>query len=297
MKKYFIIALTFLVAGCLPSVKPNSQAPITSTNILVSTDTAPVITSIPLTWTPLPTILPSEGMGILQLWLKGTDDCRLPCWAGIIPGKTTWDGAKQKIMSMSGFTTVSVVENTHCDFGKCNGVGWSLFPKTLADGGFYSKLPESKIHLMSLNIQDAGVEKEELLKYLDLRMILNNYGVPAMVFIFTEPDLPGQIFLEVTLVYPDNQFVISYSRYAMVESENVVSCGPDSSLKLIVLDNQEQLTSLETLSSAIETKDFHYDTWHKPIEEATGMNIGTFYEIFSQENAPCIVTPTRIWQP
>jgi hypothetical protein len=306
MKKYIFIALIFLISGCsltvesnnaLPTMSMATQTSITSLENPASTHPPSIVNTIPPTLLSLPTIHPSKGIELLQLWFQGTDDCLLPCWAGITPGHTTWEEARQIILPMSGFSTINISENFDCSFGKCDGIGWSLFPQILADGGFYNKLPDDKIHLMILNIQDAGIEKENLIKNISLDTILNKYGVPSMLFLFTEPDLPGQIFLEVTLVYTKKQFVISYSRYAVVENERVVSCGPDSSVKLLVLDNQEQLMSLDALSSQIETKDFHFDVWHKSIEEATGLTIDTFYETYSKENAPCIVTPTKVWQP
>jgi len=236
-------------------------------------------------------------MEALQIWLQGTDECLLPCWAGITPGQTNWEEAKQLLEPMSGFSTINISENINCNFGKCNGIGWSLFPQTLADGGFYSKFLENKIHLMILNIQDAGVEKTNLLTNTSLEIVLSKYGVPSILLFFTEPDLPGQIFLELTLVYPQRQFIIRYSRYAELNDGNVVSCGPDSNMKLIVLDNQDQMMSLGSLANAPETNDLHFDIWHKSVEEATGMTINEFYETFKEPNAPCISTPLSVWQP
>jgi hypothetical protein len=77
----------------------------------------------------------------------------------------------------------------------------------------------------------------------------------------------------------------------------VTSCGKDSYIELIVLDNKEQLVSLNFIANSAETKDLHVDVWHKPIEEAMGMTIDQFYETYSKTNAPCISTPTKIWIP
>ena len=298
----------FFMIGCsspfVPTIEPTHISLPTQTSTAtvirpIPTNTASPTTTftLPPTWTPLPTFSPSEGTKILHTWLQGTDDCLLPCWAEITPGQTSWEGARQLLEPMSGFSTVNITEDTVCGFGKCNGIGWSLFPQTSADGGFYSKLPENTIHLMIINIQDAGLQKTNLLETANLEMILSLYGVPSMLLVFTEPDLPGQIFLELTLVYPERQFIIRYSRYAKLDNENVVSCGPDSYMKLIVLDNPEQLMSLSSLANAAETKDLHFDTWHKSLEEATGMTTNEFYEIFKEANAPCITTPISVWQP
>ncbi|MEP7137242.1 MAG: hypothetical protein ABI904_20125 [Chloroflexota bacterium] len=277
-----------------PSPYP-TQTAISPTQTLTPTSTfTPTFTS-PATWTPLPTLSANEGMKTLQSWLQGADDCLLPCWGGITPGKTSWQEAKQIIESLSGYATINIDENLDCKFSKCHGIGWSLFPNTLADGGFYSAVPNNKVHLINITIQDARLQKTNLLKYMNLEYILSQYGRPAILLFSTEPDLPGDIFLELTFVYPEKHFVIRYSKYATLLNDEVVSCGKDSYIKLIILDNPEQLISLTTIANAAETKDLHVDVWHKTVEEATGITIDKFYQIYSKTNAPCISTPTKIW--
>ena len=198
---------------------------------------------------------------------------------------------------LSGSAPLRISENITCDFGSCNGMGWSLFPETLAEGGFFSKPPENIIHLIKIDIQNAGTQKTNLTKDIRFRDIFKWYGVPAMILLNTELDLPGDKLMEITLVYPERHFLIKYSRKAEIQGDKVVSCGQDIRVKFIILDNKEQLISLDAIAQSPEMKDLNVNIRHKSVEEATGLTIKSFYDTFSQKKEPCISTPINIWHP
>ena len=50
----------------------------------------------------------------------------------------------------------------------------------------------------------------------------------------------------------------------------VVNCGRDERIEMIILDNKEQLLSLDAINNAVETRDLHLDARYKTVEEATG---------------------------
>jgi hypothetical protein len=66
----------------LPSLRPSATLLPTSTFTPSPTPFA--------TWTPLPTLAPAEAQARFKEWLAGSPECRLPCWAGITLGETTW---------------------------------------------------------------------------------------------------------------------------------------------------------------------------------------------------------------
>lgn len=194
------------------------------------------------------------GLQTLFKWIEGTEDCRLPCWAGITPGETNWNEAKQVVETMTSFSNVRVLEDQDCVDRKCNLVSWTLISDWNTRGNWVSGLDEGGNTSLRIQIVEAA-----LVKALNLFKILNQYGKPAFLLFSTEPDLPGDVFLELILVYPERHFVIKYSKYATLSENYVVSCGKDSHIELIVLDNQEQLISLVSIANSIETKDLHVD--------------------------------------
>ena len=312
MKKLQVIILLVFLAGCSSNLTPSTTIPgVTSTSSPLPSETivAPTqtVTSIPLTplpvltstplFTPLPTFSSTQGVENLRIWLQGVFDCLLPCWGGITPGKTTWHEARQILEQMSEFATVNISENISCDFGPCNGVGWSLYPETVAEGIFYTKLPENTVHSININIQNEGTEKINFLRNIQLQDVFLWYGAPPMLFFNVETDLAENRFMELILVYPERQSVIKYIKATELKGDKVENCGRDERIELIILDNKEQLLSVDAINNAVETRDLHLDARYKTVEEATGLSMNSFYEAISTFSDFCISTPVNIWPP
>ncbi|MEO5888075.1 MAG: hypothetical protein ABIQ77_10450, partial [Anaerolineales bacterium] len=71
----------------------------------------------------------------------------------------------------------------------------------------------------------------------------------------------------------------------------------DERIELIILDNKEQLMSLDAINNAVETRNLHLDGRYKTIEEATGLSMNSFSEAVSSFSDFCISTPVNIWPP
>jgi len=234
----------------------------------------------------------------LLTWLGGSFDCLLPCWGGITPGKTSWQEAVHLLEPLSGFSTVNISDRLSCDFGECNGIGWSLFPRSMAEGHFYTRLPENIVHLINIKVENDGAQKANLMRSVNLRNIFTWYGSPDILLFSAHPNTSGDSFLELILVYAERQFVIRYLKLAGVSGDNVVSCGKDNKIELTILDNKEQLMSLDAIAGAVETKGLHVDSGlHKSADEAVGMTTHLFYLAFSNRKEPCISTPLSLWLP
>lgn len=300
MNERIMIILAFFFVSCSPltteASEPTKEVILASTLTTTAT-TRPTTTSTltfaehpSQTWTPLPTLTYDDGMQLLSAWFEGADYCRLPCWAGITPGLTNWEEASYILGPLQQTVKLEAGSNVDCVYGKCSFISWSRTPEER--GVLSSIYPENIIDYITLET----IEPSHM-GFLSLYNIMSIYGIPAIVLFSADPEQPGQKFLELILVYPEQQFIIKYSKYAEIIGENLESCGADSYIKLVALDNREQLMSLDAIANSVETKDFHVDTWHKSVEVAAGMTIDTFYETFSKENAPCIVTPIKVWQP
>jgi hypothetical protein len=250
-----------------------------------------------LTPTLLPTLKPKDGLQTLSSWFEGSDECRLPCWAGITPGQTEWEKAKYLLHPLEGIAEIRFGTNNDCVFGKCNWITWALLSHPTEYGYLDGKYAENKINYIHLEVTESYS-----LESLNLRNILTYYGSPTFLLVSALPvgfgkEIPSELVMELILVYPEQQFVIKYLRHAELRGDDFVSCGPDTYVKLIVLDNQEQLSSLTAIANSLETKDLGVLVWHKSIEEATEMTIDSFRDAFSVVNPPCISTPTNIWKP
>jgi len=232
------------------------------------------------------------------MWIQGTFECLLPCWARIIPGKTSWQEARQIVEQLSGFARVNISENLSCEFGGCNGIAWSLYPSTIAEGAFYTKLPENAVHLIKINIQNEGnAQKINLLRNIGLQEVFRWYGLPPIFLLTVETDVAEDRFMRLILVYPERQSIIRYTKQTEHLDNKIVNCGQDHQIEMIILDNKEQLASLDAINNAVETRDLHIDNRYKPVEEATGMTPNSFYAAVSGSKDFCISTPVEMWTP
>jgi hypothetical protein len=312
MRKIYAVILIFLLAGCssspptvttIPTISLTS-GPVATETVLPPTQTptpaaipAVTFTSPPL-WTPLPAFSSTEAEEQLRIWIEGTFECLLPCWGGITPGLTSWQEARQIVEQLSGFANVNVTENISCEFGTCNGVAWSLYPNTVAEGAFYTKFPENTVHLIKINIRNEGnAQKINLLRNIGLQEVFRWYGLPPIFLINVESDLSDNRFMELVLVYPERQSVIRYIKNTEVVDGKVTNCGPDHQIEMFILDNKEQLVSLDAIANAVEMRNLQIDDRYKTIEEATEMTTNSFFNGISSFGNFCISTPVDMWTP
>lgn len=305
MKKIYSVILGFLLVSCssnepaattIPNILPTSS-PIPTETVPPPTSTVPAVVPSPI-WTPFPTLSSTAAEENLSLWIEGMFDCLLPCWGGITPGVTTWEETRQVMEQLSGFATVNISENGSCEFGGCNGIAWSLYPNTLAEGVFYTRLPENKIHLININIQNEGnAQKINLLRGIGLQEAFNWYGLPPIFLTTIETDSNENRFMKLVLVYPERQSIIRYTKKTELIDGKLTNCGPDHQIEMIILDNKEQLGSFDSIANAVETGDLQLDARYKTVEEATGITSNTFYNAITSFSDFCISTPVDMWAP
>ena len=313
MKKFQTVLLIFLLAACssnpplpatsISSLGPTSN-PLPTEIILPATETStptsaplPVFTASPI-WTPFPTLSSTEAEEKLRFWIPGQFGCLLPCWGGITPGITSWHEARQLIEQISGFATVNISENTSCEFGACNGIAWSLYPNTLAEGVFYTNLPENTVHLIRINIQNEGnAQKINLLREIGLQEAFKWYGLPPIFLLTVETDQAENRFMKLVLVYPQRQSIIRYTKNTELVDGKLTNCGPDQQIEMFILDNKEQLASLEAIANAVELRNLQIDNRYKTVEEATEMTPNSFFNAISSFSDFCISTPVDMWTP
>lgn len=312
MKKFQIVILFLFLLSCssnqavIPTLPPATTLPtfnppptesaVPATQTLTPAVPTPMATPLP-TWTPLPTYVPTNDVIILRNSVMGQLNCLLPCWGGVTPGKTNWQQTRQLLEPLSGFVSLNVSENVNCDFGQCNIIKWSLPPNTQAEGNFYVNVPDNMLHFIDIDVWKKNDKDINFTKGLKMSSIFKLYGYPTLLAFHANLDAPGSEALETVLVYPTRQFMIVYWKNAKVVGDKLVSCKDYTHVKMIVVDNVDQLMSFDAISKAVETKDLDINQKHKSAYEALGMTDSAFYEYFSQKKEPCISTPINIWTP
>ena len=237
---------------------------------------SPTETVPPATWTPLPTLSPGIAAAQLMKWIEGTPDCQFPCVGGIVPGKTTWDEAKQIMQPFTGIM----------------GIGEDIPYKGI--GGYITSDPKLSISMNadSTSIIQITVEGYPPSPLLRVDRILTQFGPPEKVFVSAWPVTDFPVIL--TLAYPNYQFVVQYTWTMTMNVEEITSCIQEGDVHLSILSNTGPWTD-----DFIKRQAFFPGNIESPfqsLEQATHMTIQDFYEKFkSIDGSECIVTPIRDW--
>jgi len=274
--------------------KPSETAVLTHT---------PTITPTPIptiTWTPFPTLPLQEKYAKIQNLLRTNNDCKLPCWWGIVPGKTTWSEAIRFLSPM-------------------------IFHLTELEGSS-DKLVEYKInealepeHLW-FDVQNNVVvwistyQPETYYTY-QLHQVLGALGVPEQIFISARSTV-GKFGAEL----PPAILVLDYSQIGVWAAfgylptragDNILICPHDfekttsiyelyrtvgGRLELFdpTRENRWGVPMIEVIGAYVD------NTWGSEatskLEDATNMTIESFYQTFVDPTSnACLETPVNLW--
>jgi hypothetical protein len=235
----------------------------------------------------LPTI-PAEELDEYILNLYKEETCRLPCWWGITPGETNWQEAERFLDRFSNAHAKQspLKENTKVGFAQIK----------VPDYVKYSRLLEY-VYI----IEDGVIERVEVPlvgELYNLSSFLEEYGEPGEIWISTyRTEYPaGVLPFIIYLFYPDQGILANFGpQDAFLTSNSVKGCkldNPPFNLKL--WSAEDPALSFQEIGKLFE---MHLDReTYLPIEEATGMSVAEFYELFKKPGNPtCLVTPKELW--
>lgn len=313
MRKFgWFFILTALLVGCassepvstptaLPSPTftrtpaPTATARITPNALSTNAPTlTPEPTQLPTsTPTPAPTLPPEEAKEVFGQWMTGEPDCLLPCWAGIVPGETTWDEAIRLISPVTEIAKVFVEYN--CLGGLCNGFDWEL-PNVQADQGVFIPVSGSvdtgggeAVAKISVNTRTTDVS-------IGLGMILETYGFPEKILVKVTDSGTEEIYtLDMILSFPANQFTLRYIREAEVQENNIVACGEPILTSLHIVDDEENSWSFEKVLEIVYGVGEN-ETGYKELEVVSNLSVESFYYYFIKYPTACFSTPLSDWQ-
>lgn len=225
---------------------PSAQVPqVTATfkcEHLTPTSTRATPTPRP-TSTSIPTLLPADVFptGTLARALAGSPDCQLPCWLGLLPGRTQEEDLAQWLVSNE-----LLVLAERSDFE----TGSTLLLRNANPGNtFAGPARLISIHLRSSRIAIIAVDGIPLAGPIqsELRSVIALLGAPQHILL--EPSLGGQTLgYALRFVYPSRGLQISYFGFAdqvvfTSEPEDAVCLGRSPYTK-VTLDLSPSLADL-----------------------------------------------------
>lgn len=240
-------------------------------------------------WTPLPTLMSNDADMAFRNWFKGTSSCSFPCWAGLVPGETSWAEA---VHALTPILNLHISENPgKCRFGPCEYLAWQYeLERNLYDGNLYSK---------NNTVYAVFLEGDNLLEYA-MRDVFVKYGQPTQVYIYTNPYTLGEMpQLDLVALYPQNKFAVRYIWQAQVQDQNIVACGKPYVFMLgIVAIDASQWTGLEIDQAGRQLDNGAIgDGGLRPIADVLNISTDVFYHnvLDNSKSSFCITTPIKYW--
>lgn len=277
-----IFLINFVVfLGCSRGNAPTPT--VTKTPIPTNTPTpSPYPTS-----TPIPTMLPEEVTEYVRELLLTNNGCRLPCFLGITLGETTWKEVEKIFLPIAykiappapGMDPASAYVTLHVDK--------SLYPKEFIELRF---------------LMQGGVVVEiqggiGLVQSYNLSEFLMTFGKPSEIHLGTWvsrryiSDFPFSF----SLYYPDLGIIADYWATTNVSEDLVIGCPTDELPPYLMFwEPEEERLFLDLVlydHPAMEEKYLPH------LEDATGMSIEEFYEIFiDPESEACFEVPLELFE-
>lgn len=274
-------------AASMPASQKDSQ-PVqpTSTPLPAATATP---TAVP---TPTPTslqTLTAEQMGteVIELFNLG-GSCQPPCWAGITPGRTTWDEAWQTLGRFK-----EVLDIWDYPGGKA---GYLVLPVPTPVGS--QKITTGGQMTVTIYAVDDIVQQIELsdpavFPDYTLPALLRRYGPPAEVLISTTNQPDSTIIpFHLILYYPQHGLMATYLDLTEVKDAKLMGCfhySPGPELRFYAPQEGaafEQMYTMLTTGSADE---------YKLLQEVTSLDIPEFTEQLKDAEYPCVETSAKYW--
>lgn len=314
MNKFAVGFCLVLLAGCysrspIPGASTTQQVTqtpsATETRIPATKTPTPTVTLPPTftltpspTWTPLPAL--SEEKSLLDyISITANNNCKLPCWAGMTPGETTWSEApffSAPLLSL--MTTSSVMPEN---------VTTSLYyygDEIMIDTFVGAKALEQrdKIDWIRLSMQSFTMPTENtpsqslpLPETFRMKRVLQEYGMPDMVFLSTDIGGPGfpKTYFSTLMVYTDERSIVKYYRDATVKDGVLITCTPSHAITLVVVSEREKLISVDAINN-LATQNFRVDL-STPFDKVMDIPLDEFYQEYLSSSSNCFYIPLEAW--
>lgn len=267
-----------------PSVTPQPLLTETSTRVPLSTTTL----------VPLPTLTAGEQENYVRELLKTNAGCQLPCWWGITPGKTSWGDAERFLRYLGANIGQTKLES---------GIIYYNISVSNNSYGFFEQL--GVVDTVSVMGNNGGTQNqrdfESMWESYSPKQVLGRYGVPSRILLSTTGvtglgDTGNNGYI-LWIFYDYSGFMIRYdgtvADLPVYHFCPELKVGADDISRIdITLQYPDHPLPLEQHDSILPTQ----PSRAMSIQDATGMSLKEFHQLFSQDEKPaCFDTPHNIW--
>jgi hypothetical protein len=222
-----------------------------------------------------------KGNLLLTELLQDNAGCQLPCWWGTVPGQTAWN-------IIQPFLATFATKITH--------TGFPTFAIYEADFELGENRFRVAYTVVNGTIETIKLITDKPVPGYSLAELLTNYGTPSEVWVTAASHtFSGLLHFRLLLIYPDEGFVAYYSiENAEAINDNLVGCFQQADYSTFWLPSPEEEITFEFVREEFEG--IGSDLPYLPLEEATGLDVNTFYQLFSNADTNnCLETSVEFW--
>ncbi len=276
-----------------PTTTPTPIFTPTKTSAEINTFTETDTPTATQTETPLPTLSAEKAEEFFVELFKTNRGCLLPCWWGFTPGETSWEDARRFLEPFARFN--KLVDQTK--------------PRFSMD--FLVPVPKETFHIplehiyrvqdgiiTSMVIQLGSIPEYTFSSYT-LSSFLTTYGPPREIWLSTYSTEypPGVLPVMIILFYPDRGILATYFPWrAAIVGNTIQACEVDAPPSMFGLWSPDRKMTFMEAAREFRLNLDEEGILVLPIEEATKMDVKTFYETYQNPNTTiCLETPKELW--
>jgi hypothetical protein len=234
MKYISIVLISILLAGCTDSqIRPINPTSIPTFAMPTSKPTITDVSTVTPNVTSVPILPFEEAQRQSTILLQTNNNCQLPCWWGIIPGKTKWQDAFLLLAPFGGQRTEDfiIADNTGAIF-----VRPPAPPAEHGDVLFHTYYIEKGI------VKSMVIYNYNFAPITYFKNIIIQFGIPKEMYIRGHQDSGFRL----ALFYPEQGILAEYGRtITSSDQENVKVCYQDANSPFVYLWEANHSMSFE----------------------------------------------------
>ncbi len=284
------LLITIIAVSCSTLVKdPNSDQAIAvsktpesigAATTLITSTSSPMVTMEPV-GTSLLTLDSQNPSITVKNLLNNNGDCQLPCWWGIVPGKTTWQDAHTFFSPIATSIYESTKPDSNPRYFEVFFPAPPPFEGEFKQGYLIKNDVVTQIEILPQNFSKYSLPKE----------LFQEFGVPEKVLLGGSVD-QDQSF-QLVLYYPERGI------FAMYVSELRPSNYQEQIDICFTEVDYVDMFLWDPTESFSETMDNVFRLYEHPfydIETVTTLTLDDFNNIFTDSEQPdCFLSPSSFW--
>jgi hypothetical protein len=249
---------------------------------------------------PEPTLTTDESKMLVRDLLENNAGCRLPCWWGIAPGKTSWQETETLLRHLGATIFPFQMESGE------NRYAVRLLGLPQLDLSFLeNKVPSSGVNRIFVGGNKGGGQDQREFEFFwesySPIEIMSKYGAPSRILLDTLGTLGntdiGKHGYTLWIFYDSLGFMIRYSGLIADEETfkfcfNLNQGANDIHHIELTLQHQDYVFPLEHGDSILGSA----SPRGLPLQDVTGISIEEVHQLFTQVEKPyCLETPHDVW--